>query len=75
MRFVIDRNVVEMRSKGVQDERFTKKQTMHTMNWLSIVFDKAAEKFEEEGAHGLAQNAREDSTALFQKLCDYHYYD
>ena len=34
-----------------------------------------AEKFDEDGRHAMAQRAREDSDALFQKLNEYHYYD
>ena len=75
MRVVLDRNIVELRAKRSAESRFTKQNTMDTMNWLSIVFGKAAEKFEEEGALGLAQNAKEDAHALFQKLNEFHYYD
>ena len=75
MRVVLDRNIVELRAKACTEARFTKTNTMDTMNWLSIVFSKAAEKFDEDGRHALAQRAKEDADALFQKLNDYHYYD
>ena len=75
MRVVLDRNIVEIRAKNCMESRFTKQNTMDTMNWLSVVFDKAAEKFDEDGRHAMAQRAREDSDALFQKLKEYHYYD
>lgn len=75
MRVVLSGDIVEIRSKNCAESKFTKQNTMDTMNWLSIVFNKAAEKFEEDGAFGLAQNAKEDAHALFQKLNEYHYYD
>lgn len=75
MRVVLSGDIVEIRSKNCAESKFTKQNTMDTMNWLSIVFGKAAEKFEEDGAFGLAQNAKEDAHALFQKLNEYHYYD
>ena len=75
MRVVLDRNIVELRAKACTESRFTKQNTMDTMNWMSIVFDKAAEKFEEDGRPVMAQRAREDAEALFQKLEEYHYYD
>ena len=75
MRVVLDGNIVEIRAKKCAEARFTKVNTMDTMNWMSVVFDKAAEKFDEDGRHALAQRAREDSDALFHKLNEYHYYD
>jgi len=75
MRVVLDGNIVEIRAKKCVESRFTKQNTMDTMNWMSVVFDKAAEKFEEDGRFALAQRAKEDADALYQKLNDYHYYD
>ena len=75
MRVVMDRNIVELRAKRNAESRFTKQNTMDTMNWMSIVFDKAAEKFDEDGRPAMAQRAREDAEALCQKLEEYQYYD
>lgn len=75
MRVVLSGDIVEIRAKNCTEARFTKQNTMDTMNWMSIVFDKAAEKFTDEGKYALAQRAREDADILYQKLNDYHYYD
>ena len=75
MRVVLSGDIVELRSKNCTDSKFTKQNTMDTMNWLSVVFDKAAEQFEAEGNPLLAYRAKEDGNALFEKLMDYHYYD
>ena len=75
MRVVLNGDIVEIRSKNCTESRFTKQNTMDTMNWMSIVFDKAAEKFAEDGKHAMAQKAKEDADALWDKLNDYHYYD
>ena len=75
MRVVLDEHIVEIRAKRCAEARFTKVNTMDVMNWMSVVFDKAAEKFDEDGRHALAQRAKEDADALYQKLNDYHYYD
>lgn len=75
MRVVLNGDIVEIRSKNCTESRFTKQNTMDTMNWMSIVFGKAAEKFDEDGRHAMAQRAREDADALWDKLNDYRYYD
>lgn len=75
MRVVLNGDIVEIRSKNCTESRFTKQNTMDTMNWMSIVFGKAAEKFDEDGRHAMAQRAKEDADALWDKLNDYHYYD
>lgn len=75
MRVVLSGDIVEIRSKNCAESKFTKQNTMDTMNWLSVVFDKAADMFEAEGNSLLANRAKEDGDALFEKLNDYHYYD
>ena len=75
MRVVLSGDIVEIRSKNCTESKFTKQNTMDTMNWLSVVFDKAADMFEAEGNPLLAHRAKEDGDALFKKLNDYHYYD
>ena len=75
MRVVLDENIVEIRAKKCAEARFTKVNTMDTMNWMSVVFDKAAEKFDEDGRHALAQRAREDAHNLYEKLKKYGYYN
>jgi len=75
MRVVLSGDIVELRSKNCTESKFTKQNTMDTMNWLSVVFDKAADMFEAEGNTPLANRAKEDGDALFEKLNDYHYYD
>lgn len=75
MRVVLNGDIVEIRSKNCTESRFTKQNTMDTMNWMSMVFSKAAEKFAEDGKHALAHRVKEDADALWDKLNDYHYYD
>jgi len=75
MRVVLSGDIVELRSKNCTESKFTKQNTMDTMNWLSVVFDKAADMFEAEGNSLLAHRAKEDGDVLFEKLNDYHYYD
>lgn len=75
MRAVINQSVVELRAKKPAEERFTKRETMAIMNYLSIVFDKAAEKFEEEGRKASAMGCRENADNLYEKLDDMGYYD
>lgn len=45
------------------------------MNYLSIVFGKAAERYESLGLYGLAKQARENSNLIYNALDDCHYYD
>ena len=75
MRVVLSGDIVELRSKNCTESKFTKQNTMDTMNWLSVVFDKAAEQFEAEGNPLLAHRAKEDGDAIFEKLKDYGYYN
>lgn len=39
-----------------------------TLNWLSILCDKAAEAFEAQGSKGLAEHARRDGMAIYEAL-------
>lgn len=75
MRVVLNGDIVEVRSKNCTESKFTKQNTMDTMNWLSVVFDKAADMFEAEGNPPLAHRAKEDGDALFEKLRKNGYYD
>ena len=75
MRVVLSGDIVELRSKNCTESKFTKQNTMDTMNWLSVVFDKAADMFKAEGNPVLAHRAEEDGDAIFEKLSDYGYYD
>lgn len=75
MKFIMDQSICEFRAKGLNDDWYTKKGTMDAMNWLSIVFDKAADTFEREGKTLLAHIARQDGTHIYNKLNDQGYYN
>lgn len=75
MRVVLSGDIVELRSKNCTESKFTKQNTMDTMNWLSIIFYEASKSFEADGHCVMAQKAKEDGDALFTKLKDCGYYD
>ena len=75
MRVVLRGNIVEIRAKACEEGRFTKTNTMDTMNWLSICLSDAAKYNEERGHHACAEEMREAANNLYEKLSKYHYYD
>lgn len=75
MRVVLRGNIVEIRAKACEEGRFTKTNTMDTMNWLSICLNEAARYNEEHGHDVCAKEMREAANALYEKLNKYHYYD
>ena len=75
MRVVLDSNIVEIRAKKCEESRFTKTNTMDTMNWMSIMFREAAKSFENRGYPVHAKHATEAADVLYEKLNKYHYYD
>ena len=74
MRVELRGNIVEIRAKNCEEGRFTKTNTMDTMNWLSIALREAAEYNEERGFYACAEEMREGADALYEKLEKYHYY-
>lgn len=75
MRFLMNQSVVELRAKGLNDDWYSKNETMYAMNWLGCIFEKAAMQYDAEGKQLLAHIARQDATAIFNKLEDHHFYD
>lgn len=75
MRVVLKGNIVEIRAKACEEGRFTKTNTMDTMNWLSICLDEAAKYNEEHGHPACAEAMREAADNLYEKLKKYGYYD
>ena len=74
MKFLMDQSVVELRARKISDEWFTKGETMDVMNWLGVIFEKAAMQYDREGNHLLAHIARQDAQHIFGKLEDNNYY-
>lgn len=75
MRVVLKGNIVEIRAKACEEGRFTKTNTMDTMNWLSICLNEAAKYNEEHGHHVCAEEMREAADNLYKKLEKYGYYN
>lgn len=74
MKFLMDQSVVEIRARKISDDWFTKHETMDVMNWLGVIFEKAAMQYDREGNHLLAHIARQDAQHIFGKLEDNNYY-
>ena len=75
MRVVLKGNIVEIRAKACEEGRFTKTNTMDTMNWLSICLSEAAKYNEEHDHYACAEEMREAADNLYEKLKKYGYYD
>ena len=75
MRVVLRGNIVEIRAKNCEEGRFTKTNTMDTMNWLSICLNEAAKYNEEHGHYVCAKEMRKAADNLYEKLKKYGYYD
>lgn len=75
MRVVLRGNIVEIRAKACEEGRFTKTNTMDTMNWLSICLSEAAKYNEEHGHYACAEEMQEAADNLYEKLKRYKYYD
>lgn len=75
MRVVLGGNIVEIRAKNCEESRFTKTNTMDTMNWLALMFREAAENYERKGYPAHAGQAKDAADALHEKLNRYHYYE
>ena len=74
MKFLMDQSVVELRARKISDDWFSKGETMDVMNWLGVIFEKAAMQYDREGNHLMAHIARQDAQHIFGKLDDNNYY-
>ena len=79
MKFEVENNVIEISVRGKHDKRCSKEKTMHFMNFLSILFDDAAELAEREfaehpdqtfyvGKNGVIQQMKDASTQIYKQL-------
>jgi len=75
MRVVLRGNIVEIRAKNCEEGRFTKTNTMDTMNWLSLCLKEAAKYNDEIGCPVCAKEMREAADNLYEKLRKNGYFD
>lgn len=65
---------VEIKAKGLFDEKFNKAATQATLNHISLLFSEAAEHYKHTGVFALEENARKDGTAIYEMLLKQGYY-
>lgn len=75
MKFTIDGYEVEVKAKFNLKGRYNKEDTMHLMNWLSMVLDAAACSYNYREHEALAKQAHKAADEIYYTLKDYGAYD